>query len=174
MTYICDLENKLIREKAGISKPVESEYYGRKKGSFNYNTYAEDARIYERKIASLKTYPIIGNNWVDKKEYQEEAIEIEYCSCRRPTGSVATTCFQSCGKEEVARLKQPIDQQKTIRQECEQMYSQISKAEERLKTLRAVCKHPNTFEGNYSYRVGCINKAIICSDCGEVLKPKFR
>lgn len=60
--------------------------------------------------------------------------------------------------------------QAEIKQECEKMYSQIKSAEERLKEVRAICKHTDTFEGNYSYRIGVIQLAEICSDCGSVIK----
>ena len=57
-----------------------------------------------------------------------------------------------------------------IKKDCEQQYKNIRKAEDRLKKLRAVCKHENTFEGNYSYRPGASIPSIICSDCGSVIK----
>lgn len=60
-----------------------------------------------------------------------------------------------------------------IKEECELQYNQIKNAESRLKELRSLCKHENTFEGNYSYRVGSIMPATICSDCGELVKLKF-
>ena len=52
-----------------------------------------------------------------------------------------------------------------IKEQCELMYAQIKNAETRLKTLREECKHEHTFQGNYSWRVGSIEKAIICSYC---------
>jgi len=60
--------------------------------------------------------------------------------------------------------------QEEIKQECEKMYAQIKQAKERLKEVRATCKHPNTLEGNYSCRIGSIELADICSDCGEIIK----
>lgn len=57
-----------------------------------------------------------------------------------------------------------------IKMQCEEMYRQIKHAEERLKELRGMCKHEQTFKGNYSYRVGVIMPAIICSDCGKLIK----
>lgn len=57
-----------------------------------------------------------------------------------------------------------------IKIECEKMYAQISEAENRLKFLRANCKHLKTFEGNYSWRIGAIQRAEICSDCGSLIK----
>lgn len=57
-----------------------------------------------------------------------------------------------------------------IKKECELMYEQIKKAQERLKEIRSICKHENQFEGNYSWRIGAINRAIMCVDCGECIK----
>lgn len=59
-----------------------------------------------------------------------------------------------------------------IKQECEKMYSQIKNAEEKLKEIRGICKHETTYEGNYSWRIGSISVAEICSDCGELIKYK--
>lgn len=59
--------------------------------------------------------------------------------------------------------------QEEIKQECEKMYLQISQSEERIKEVRAICKHPNTFYGNYSYRIGALQSGNICSDCGEII-----
>lgn len=57
-----------------------------------------------------------------------------------------------------------------IQADCQIQYEAIRKAEERLKELRALCKHENTFEGNYSWRPGAINRALICTHCGSCLK----
>lgn len=62
--------------------------------------------------------------------------------------------------------------QEEIKQECELMYSQIKNAEERLKELRKICKCENTFEGTWSWRVANYQPAIICSDCGNLVKYK--
>jgi len=59
-----------------------------------------------------------------------------------------------------------------IKTECELMYAQLRQAENRLEEIRAICKHENTFEGNWSWRVGSIMPAIICSDCGSLVKFK--
>jgi hypothetical protein len=32
------------------------------------------------------------------------------------------------------------------------------------------CKHTNTFEGTWSYRIGSYLPAEICSDCGKLIK----
>ena len=60
--------------------------------------------------------------------------------------------------------------QEEIKLDCENQYEIIRNAEEQLKKLRAICKHENAFAGNYSYRVGATIPAIICSDCGSVIK----
>lgn len=57
-----------------------------------------------------------------------------------------------------------------IKHECEKIYGIIKRAEERLKELREKCKHENTHQGLYSSRVGSITEAIICSDCGSLIK----
>lgn len=67
-------------------------------------------------------------------------------------------------KEEILTAKNE------IRQECEKMYLQIKQAEDRLKEMREICKHPNTFVGLYEWRVGNIKKGEICSDCGTFIK----
>ena len=60
-----------------------------------------------------------------------------------------------------------------IKTECELIYTQIKSLENRLKRLRSICKHPDTFEGNYSYRVGSMCPATICIDCGEVVSNEL-
>lgn len=57
-----------------------------------------------------------------------------------------------------------------IKKETESLYKVIKDSEDRLKELRSICKHENTFHGNYSYRVGASFPAIICSDCGGLIK----
>jgi methyl coenzyme M reductase subunit D len=59
-----------------------------------------------------------------------------------------------------------------IKIECEKMYLQIKEAEDRLAEIRKICKHENTFEGNYSWRPGAMFLAEICSDCKELVKYK--
>lgn len=60
--------------------------------------------------------------------------------------------------------------QEQIKSDCEKQYQQIKDAEQALKELRELCSHPNTFEGNWSWRVGSIEPATICSDCGTCVK----
>lgn len=59
-----------------------------------------------------------------------------------------------------------------IKDECDLMYTQIRNAEVRLQEIRATCKHEKTFEGNWSYRIGSIQPAIICYYCGILIKYK--
>ena len=56
-----------------------------------------------------------------------------------------------------------------IKEECSLMYEQIRKAQDRLKELREMCKHEHYWETNYSYRIGSLMPAIVCSDCGELI-----
>lgn len=60
-----------------------------------------------------------------------------------------------------------------IKQECELMYSQIKNAEDRLKELRSICKHENTFNGTWSWRPGSYQPTTICSDCGALVSELF-
>lgn len=57
-------------------------------------------------------------------------------------------------------------------------YAAIKSANERLAELREnICKHEESFEGKYSWRVGAMEKAIICKFCNKTLefpdRPKF-
>lgn len=52
-----------------------------------------------------------------------------------------------------------------IKLECEKMYAQIEQAEKKLKEIRSICKHEDTYEGYYSFRPGAIQLADICSHC---------
>ena len=57
--------------------------------------------------------------------------------------------------------------------ECDTLYNSLMKGCprcNRLKELRSMCKHENRVKGNYSYRVGCISPAILCSDCGSFIE----
>lgn len=54
-----------------------------------------------------------------------------------------------------------------IKNECERAYAQIKSANERLKELRTICTHEETFEGSYQWRIGSIVPATICSYCGN-------
>ena len=69
-------------------------------------------------------------------------------------------------------MKRVIENQE-IKKECEQLYVQIKNAEERLKELRSRCKHENTFEGNYSWRIGSTQPAVICEYCGSLIRYKM-
>lgn len=58
----------------------------------------------------------------------------------------------------------------TIKKECEELYQMIKDAQNRLEQLRDICKHTKKFEGNWSYRIGNIQPAEICSHCGKLIK----
>lgn len=62
---------------------------------------------------------------------------------------------------------------KEIKISIDQLYKVIKDSQEEIKTLREKCKHEETFEGNYSWRIGSIVNATICSFCGEVIKTPF-
>ncbi len=57
-----------------------------------------------------------------------------------------------------------------IKVDCDTQYKAIKKAEERLAEIRVICPHDNTFLGSYSYRVGSIFPALICENCGALIK----
>lgn len=61
-----------------------------------------------------------------------------------------------------------------IKSECEYWYDLIKKAETGLRELRENCKHENTFEGDYSWRIGSTSPATICSYCGVVVNDGFK
>jgi ribosomal protein S27E len=56
-----------------------------------------------------------------------------------------------------------------IKAEKERCYKQIKEAENRLAEIRKICKHENTFVGDYQWAVGHICQAVICEYCGEVI-----
>jgi hypothetical protein len=60
--------------------------------------------------------------------------------------------------------------QQEIKTEAERYYAAIKEGEEGLKLLRRSCEHPTTFEGTWSWRVGSLMPAVICSDCGKLIK----
>jgi hypothetical protein len=57
-----------------------------------------------------------------------------------------------------------------IKAYCEAQYKALREAEMRLRILRAACPHSETHEGNWSWRIGCIEPATICSICGTLIK----
>lgn len=62
--------------------------------------------------------------------------------------------------------------QEEIKTGCEYLRSEIEIAKARIRQLQEWCSHENTFEGNWSYRIGNISPAIMCSDCGSFIKYK--
>lgn len=60
--------------------------------------------------------------------------------------------------------------QSKIKEECSSIYAQISALEDRLKEIRRECTHPNTFIGNYQWRIGSSMKGEICEDCNAFIK----
>jgi hypothetical protein len=57
-----------------------------------------------------------------------------------------------------------------IKEECELLYDVIADSKARLKELRDSCLHEESFEGTYSYRIGDMHPAIICSTCHKELE----
>lgn len=63
-----------------------------------------------------------------------------------------------------------MDKQEQIKNHYKFSCGILAMAQEEIKKLQLSCTHPNTHEGLYSWRVGCVDKAIICSDCGKMIK----
>lgn len=61
----------------------------------------------------------------------------------------------------------------SIKTKKELLYKIIKDTNKLLEELRSNCKHTNTEECNYSFDAGKISRAIICSDCGELLETEF-
>ena len=57
-----------------------------------------------------------------------------------------------------------------IKKECDSIFDNIKNQKERLEHIQEICNHPTSFIGNFSYKVGCVNPALICSDCNKILK----
>ena len=57
-----------------------------------------------------------------------------------------------------------------IYMECNSLFDEIKKATERLEQIRKECPHEETFEGLYSWRVGNIQKAVMCKCCKQFIK----
>jgi hypothetical protein len=55
--------------------------------------------------------------------------------------------------------------------ETKELYYKILKdVNEGLKKLRERCPHEHTFEGDYEWRPAATFRALICDDCGAVVK----
>jgi len=57
-----------------------------------------------------------------------------------------------------------------IKIECTSLYEKIKSSQQRLEEIRKFCPHEKTFNGNWSWRVGCIDPAEICDHCGKMLR----
>ena len=57
-----------------------------------------------------------------------------------------------------------------IRDEVDQLYQTIKEANGELDFIRENCSHKETRIGLYSWRIGCIDNAEICSDCDKLIK----
>lgn len=48
--------------------------------------------------------------------------------------------------------------------------NKIKDCNDLIESTQKSCTHPRTFEGLYSWRVGAVDNALICSDCGKFIK----
>lgn len=64
----------------------------------------------------------------------------------------------------------PYDKPNSIREEVQSLYAQIKRSTDRLEHLRKECAHELTEEVNYSWRIGNIQRAIVCYHCGELIR----
>lgn len=60
-----------------------------------------------------------------------------------------------------------------IQERRDELYDIINEAQSKLEELRATCQHPNKASGSYSYRIGNIQPAMICVDCGHATVEPF-
>lgn len=58
---------------------------------------------------------------------------------------------------------------KTVRQTIDELYTIISQAEVAIDAIRKDCGHPNTEIKMYSWRVGSMQPAVICTECDFVV-----
>jgi len=56
-----------------------------------------------------------------------------------------------------------------IKTEVAELFAQRDEALIRIQNLQDICNHENTHIGVYSWRVGCYDDAVICSDCLKML-----
>lgn len=61
-------------------------------------------------------------------------------------------------------------QQENIKGTIKAYQEAIALLKESIEKLQNECTHPTTFQGLYSWRVGCYDDAIICSDCGKMIR----
>lgn len=58
-----------------------------------------------------------------------------------------------------------------IRKEIDSLYDVRKTALEQIENIREnICKHEETYEGNYSWRIGNIQPAIFCKNCDKLIK----
>lgn len=131
--------------------------------------------IYKTSEEWQKLYPepkVLDPDGWDRTNFQhswyEELITLEMYKDR---------LFQSTVRGNVKLLSVPLYEDESvqvievsIKEKCEAMYAQIESANKELERLRQACPHTTTFDGNYSWRVGSILAATMCSDCGELIK----
>lgn len=59
-----------------------------------------------------------------------------------------------------------------IIEERNALYRQLEIAKEHLAALRATCKHDDTEEVNYSWRIGVVERRMVCKYCNELMPNK--
>lgn len=59
-----------------------------------------------------------------------------------------------------------------IKQRRDELFNQIESAEQGLKELREICPHEHIIDTNWSWRIGCIEPAEVCDDCGKLIRIK--
>lgn len=64
----------------------------------------------------------------------------------------------------------PSDNSFIIKNRAQRAQEKLRLAEDDLKEIQKDCRHTNTFEGNWEWRVGSTIPATICSDCGTCIK----
>ena len=61
------------------------------------------------------------------------------------------------------------NRQETINKNIADLRQIIKECQEDILDTQNKCTHPNTFEGNFSWKHGQRSPATICSDCGKVV-----
>lgn len=128
-------------------------------------------------IEVLKDGEVAEENVHFKLQHQEHlpfTRDNEYSDCSEKLYNECPPEFRRIvaiplNKEEPLPIEEELTNEQ-IKIQCEDAYKQIKYAEDKLKELRSICKHEETFEGNYAYRVGDILKATICLFCNKPIK----
>lgn len=163
---------------------------------YNYTAFDIDMREFTQYLASFpnsQKFEVTGtHDWKDGQEVVEGKdykVQHQFFYNGTNKGTEVKTAWHNCNEadrfyppsqrrivalpieqEQPTAPKQESKEEMTIKEECQMCYETIEIMNKLLKELRERCKHEQTFEGNYSWRIGSIEPATICSDCGEVIK----